>query len=121
MQKLCQLLLQLQMELQRAVEKARAGAARAVPLKRLCARLNDLRIRRQTEVVVRAEHYAPLALHDDLNVLTRFQRMEIGIYAFFPVIFCKGKVFAFCENIHRLQLLLLISKILIKIFELISV
>ena len=105
MYKACQLCFEFEVHFKCAVKKARARAACAVPLKCLYAGLHDLRLSRQPEVIVRAEHYAPLALHDDLNVLTRFQRMEIGIYAFFPVIFCKGKVFAFCENIHRLQLL----------------
>ena len=105
MYELRQLGLKLEVHFKSAVQETGAGAARTVFLKRVYPGLHDLRLCGQSEVVVRAEHYAPLALHDDLNVLTRFQRMEIGIYAFFPVIFCKGKVFAFCENIHRLQLL----------------
>ena len=81
MQKSRQLLLQLQMELQRAVEKTRAGAAGAELHICLHARLDDLRVGRETQIVIRAQHDAALALHDDLGILLGLEGMKIRIDA----------------------------------------
>ncbi len=116
MHKTRKLRFKLEVHFKRAVEKTRAGAARAVLLKRLYTGLHHLRLGRQPEVIIRAEHYAPLPLHDDFNILTRFKRVKIGVYAFLSVVFRKGKVFALCENIHWPRPPPLTSIILIKIF-----
>ena len=84
MQEFSQLVLQLQVQLQRAVQKAGAAAAGAVPLQRLKARLLHLGAGGQAQIVVAAQHDAALALHDDLGVLAGLQRVKVGIYALFP-------------------------------------
>ena len=78
-EKVSQFRLQLQMQLQGAVEEARAGTARAVLFDRLQTGFQHLRAGGQPQVVVGAEHDAALALHDDLRALPRFQRVEIGV------------------------------------------
>ena len=84
MQKIGERILQLQMQLQRSVEKAGAGAARAVLFERFHAGFDDLLVDGQTQIIVGAEHDAALALHDDLRILPRFQRVEVGINTPFP-------------------------------------
>ena len=80
-QKCRQLLFQLQMQLQRSVQKPRARAARAEALIRLHTRADDVFVRRQPQIVVRAQHDPPLALHDDRHILLGLERMEIRINA----------------------------------------
>lgn len=69
------------MQRQRPVQEAGAGAAGAELLIGFDARLNDLGVCGESKIVVRTEHDAALALHDDLDVLLRFERMEIWINA----------------------------------------
>ena len=69
------------MHFQRTIEETGAGAAGAKILIGFDARLDDLGVCGESKVVVRAEHDAALALHDDLDVLLRFERMEIRIDA----------------------------------------
>ena len=71
--------LEFKMQIEVAVEEARAGATRSVLLNRLDSRLHDLWARRQPEVVVGAEHDAALAFHDDNSILARLEAMEIRI------------------------------------------
>ena len=97
-----ELLFQLQMKLQRAVHEAGAAAAGAILLQRLDAGLDDLGIHGETQIVVGAQHDTALALHDDFHVLTRFQRMEIGVDPHLPIFICEGKSAAFFKNIHFL-------------------
>ena len=74
-----ELALEFEVEVERAVEEARAGAARSVLLNRLDGSLHDFRTRREAKVVVRAEHDAALALHDDYCILPGFKPVEIRI------------------------------------------
>ena len=100
-QELRQLRLELQVHFQRAVEIAGPGAAGAVLLKGVNAGLDDLRIRGQAEIVVGAEHDAALALHDNLDVLTRFQGVTVGIEALLHKISGDRKAVALRKNIHK--------------------
>ena len=102
-EKVGQLRFQLEVHPQRAVEEPRAGAARAVLPQRLDARVDDVLVDGQAEIVVRAEHDAPLALHNDLDVLPRFQRVEVGVDARFLRVAHDGVVIAFLENIQKEQ------------------
>ena len=74
-----ELALKLEVEVERAVEEARAGAARSVLLDRLDGSLHDFRTGREAEVVVRAEHDAAPALHHHDCVLPGLKPMEIRI------------------------------------------
>ena len=82
-QKFGELRFQLQMHFQRTIEKTGAGAAGAVLLKRFDPGLDDLRAGGKAQIVIGAQHDAAVALHDDLRGLAAFQRVEIGIDAFF--------------------------------------
>ncbi len=79
-EKLCKLILKLQMKFQRSVQKTGAGTAGAVFFKRFDSGLDHLRVRCQSQIVVRSEHNAPFALHDDFHILAALKRMEIRIY-----------------------------------------
>ena len=68
-QKFCKLGLQLQMQLQCAVEKAGTGAACSVFFQRLYAGFDDLGMNGQAQIIVGAQHDAALALHGDLYIL----------------------------------------------------
>ena len=76
-----QLRFEFQVQRQRPVQEPGAGAAGAELLIGFDARLNDLGVCGESKIVVRTEHDAALALHDDLDVLLRFERMEIWINA----------------------------------------
>ena len=78
-QEVRKLLLQLEMQLERSVEEAGAGAAGAKLLIGPDTRLDDLRAGREAQIVVGAEHDAALALHHDLDILPGFERMEIRV------------------------------------------
>ena len=99
-QKFCQLVLQLQMQLERAVQETGAGAAGAERLIGVHTGFDDCFVRRQAEIVVGAEHDAALALHNDLGILPGFERVEIGIDAQILNI----ALIAFFENIHSVLL-----------------
>ena len=103
-QKFCQLVLQLQMQLERAVQKPRAGAAGAERLIGVHTGFDDCFVRRQAEIVVGAEHDAALALHNDLGILPGFERVEIGIDAEIPDFILNIALIAFFENIHSFLL-----------------
>ena len=95
MYKIGKLPLKLQVHVQRAVEETGAGAAGAVFFERLDAGFNDRRLGSQTEVVVRAQHDAAFALHDDLDVLAGLERVEVGIDALVAVFVSQREFFAF--------------------------
>ena len=99
-QKLCQLRLQLQMQLQRAVKEPGAGAAGTVFLQRLDASLDDLRMDGQAQIVVGAQHDPALSLHGDLHILAGLQGVEIGIYPFLLQLAGQRRGIAFFKNIH---------------------
>ena len=82
-QESAQLLLQLQVHLQRAVEEPGAGAAGAVLLQRPDTGLHHLRVGGQPQIVVGAQHDAALALHHDLHILAGLEGVEVGVYALF--------------------------------------
>ena len=100
-----QLLFQLKVQLQRAVEEARAGTAGAVLLDGLKPRSDHVGVGRQAEIVVGPQHDAALALHHDLGVLAGFQRVEIRVDSLFPDFIRHGSFVAFCEQIHCVLLL----------------
>ncbi len=99
-QKLGELGFEIQMQLQRSVEEAGAGTARAVFLERFDAGFDDLGVHGEPEVVVGAEHYAALAFHYDFRVLLGLQGVEIRIYAEFPQLGGAGVAFEFLKKIH---------------------
>ena len=96
-QEIRQFLLQLQMQLQRAVQKARTGTAGSVLLQRFQPRFEYLRTGGQPQVIVRAEHDPALAFHDDFDVLPAFQRVKIGVNALGAQIARDGIGFTFIE------------------------
>ena len=67
--------------------------------------LNDLRVFCQPQIIVRAEHDAALALHNDLGSLPRFQGMEIGVDAHRAVVIGEGIFFAFFKDVLMLHVL----------------
>jgi hypothetical protein len=73
-----QLLLELEMERDRAVEQARPGQPRPVGLQRLAGAGHDPGVVRQPEVVVRAEHDPPRALHLHDGQRGGGERAEVG-------------------------------------------
>ena len=105
-QKLRHLPLKGKVQIQRAVEQAAAAAAGAVFVERLVRGGDDLRVRRQAEVVVRAEHDAPLPLHDDLGVLPRLQLAEIREQIPLAQLVHEAVLIAFCKDVHRASLCL---------------
>ena len=91
-----QFFLKLHVQRQRAVEKTRAGAAGAIPLKRFEASFDYTRVRGKAEIVIGAEHNAALALHDDLYILTRFELVKVRIDVRRPDLINIG-IGTFCE------------------------
>ena len=69
------------MKIERAVKKAGTGAASAVFLHGLHARVYDLLIHGKPKIIVAAKHYPSLALHHYLYILLRFKLVKIGIYS----------------------------------------
>ncbi len=74
-----QLRLQLQVDVQRAVEEARAGAAAAVLVDGRLDGLLDLRVVGQAEVAVGAHHDDLAAIERDLGILRGADGPEVGI------------------------------------------
>ena len=72
------LALELQVQVERAVEQARAGQAGAVALERVARALHHARVGGEPEVVVGAEHDALGALHLDDGRGGRLERAEVG-------------------------------------------
>ena len=72
-------LLQLQVEVERAVEEAAARAARAVVGDRLLRGLDDARVVRQAEVVVRPGHDDLVPADDGPRALRHFDGAEVGV------------------------------------------
>ena len=103
-QKFCKLVLQLQMQLERAVQETGAGAAGAERLIGVHTGFDDCFVRCQAEIVVGAEHDAALTLHNDLGILPGFERVEIGIDAQIPDLILNVALIAFFENIHSVLL-----------------
>ena len=99
-QKPAQLLLQLQVHIQRAVQKTGTGAAGAVLFQCLDACFHDFRVDGQAQIVVGAQHDAALAFHHDLHILTGFQRMEIGIDPLLFQLIRQRMLITFFKNIH---------------------
>src|ERR1017187_10207832 len=75
---------QLQVDVQAAVEEARAGATGAVFRDRRLSRGFDLRVVGQAQVAVGAQHEDFLALNHDFGVLARGNGAEIGVQPEFP-------------------------------------
>ena len=93
------------MQPQRPVEKPGAGAAGAVLLEGPDTGLNDLRVRGQTQIIVRAEHDPAFALHDDLGILSGLQRVEIWINTHFLYLIGNRRLKAFLKNVHTVSFL----------------
>ena len=72
-------LLQLLVQVQRAVQEAAARAPAAILVQRLLCRLQHPRVMRQPQVVVRADHDLALAMDDDFRVVRRLDRHKIRI------------------------------------------
>ena len=68
------------------------------------AGFDDCLIRRQTEIIVRSQHDAALALHNDLGILPGFERVEIGIDAEIPDFILNIALIAFFKNVHNILL-----------------
>ena len=96
-----QLLFQLQMHGQRAVQKPGAGAARAEVLQSPDAGLHHFGAAGEAQIVVGPQHDPPPALHDDLWPLPGLQGAEIGIDALLPVFIRQGRGVTLCKQIHR--------------------
>ena len=101
MDKFRQFFFQLQVHLQGPVEKTGAGAAAAQLLKGPDAGLHHRRLGGQAQIVVGAQHDAPLALHDHLAVLTGFQGVEIRVDALFLGVVHAGALSAFFKKIDH--------------------
>ena len=100
-QELGQRVLQIQMHLQRAVEEPGAGAAGAVLLQCLDARLHHHRIGGQAQIVVGAQHDAALALHHHLHVLPGLECVEVGVHPLLLQLTGQRGRITFLKNIHR--------------------
>ena len=72
-----ELALELQVQIERAVEKSRAGDAGAVPVERVEGALLDALVAGQAEVVVRPEHDPLLALHLDHRQSGALEHAEV--------------------------------------------
>ena len=83
MQEPGQLLLQLQVQLEGAVEKTGAAAPGAELLQCLYPGLHDLWVCGEAQVVVGAQHNTALAFHHNLYILPGLEGVKIGINAFF--------------------------------------
>jgi hypothetical protein len=89
LQELSQLVLELGMQLQGAVEQPGAGAARSIFSRRLACRLDHPLVLRQAEVVVRADHDLALTPADYIVAVGLLNASEVGIKALSP---CVGTV-----------------------------
>ena len=76
-----ELLLELLVQLHRAVDQARAGHARAEAIDGGLGRLAHLGVRGQAQVVVRAEHQHALAVDLRLRAVVEVERPEEGVDA----------------------------------------
>ena len=83
MQEPGQLLLQLQVQLEGAVEKTGAAAPGAELLQCLYPGLHDLWVCGEAQVVIGAQHNTALAFHHNLYILPGLEGVKIGINAFF--------------------------------------
>ena len=73
-----ELALELEVQVGGAVEEARAGQAGAVAVQRVERALLDALVAGQPEIVVRAEHDPPLALHLDDRQRRTLEHAEVG-------------------------------------------
>ena len=104
MQKAGQSLLQLQVQLQGAVEKPGAAAAGAELFHGAHACLDDLRVGGEAQIVVGPQHDAALTLHHHLYILPGLQGPEVGIHALFLQVGGKRGGIALFKNIHMFLL-----------------
>ena len=104
-EELGEVVLQLLVQVEGAVQEAAAGAAGAVLMERLLGRLEDLRVVREAEVVVRAQHDAPLALDDDDRVLGLGDRLEVRVETRSLDFACLGELPALLEEGHLMHYL----------------
>ena len=96
-----QLCLQLQVHFQGPVEEPGTGAAGSVPLQGVNARLHDLGVRGQAQIVVGAQHNPALALHLHHRVLPGLQGMEVGINPQLLGLVHPGTPLTFFKYIHK--------------------
>ena len=73
-----ELALKLDVEIDRAVEEARAGEAGAVAVERIERTLFDALVAGQPQVVVRAKHHPALALHLDDGEGGALEHVKVG-------------------------------------------
>ena len=95
-----ELLLQLDVQVERAVEEAGARASGAVLLERLDAGLDHLRADREAQIVVRAKHDSPPALHHHFRILTGLEPMEERIKPCGATLVRLLPVVALLKNVH---------------------
>src|SRR5690606_30953595 len=80
-QELRQSLLQLLMQVERAVQEPAPRAAAAVGPQRGLGRLDHLRVMRQPEVVVGTDHDLTLTVDDHFGVVGCLDRYEVRVYS----------------------------------------
>jgi len=95
------LVLQLLVHLERAVQEAGAGAAGAVAPDRLDGRLADAGVGRQAQVVVRAAHDQAVALVQGLGAFVFAQGDEVGVHAGGNRLFGFGVFVRLGKKIHE--------------------
>ena len=74
-------------------------------MQRLLGGLEDLRVMRQPEIVVRAQHDAPLALDDDNGILGFGDRLEVRVETRSLDFACLGELPALLEEGHLMHYL----------------
>src|SRR5580704_10829811 len=80
------------MDVQRAVEKTRAGATGAIFLDSSLGGLFDLWMIGQAQVAVGTEHYYFPAVHQDLGILRGRNCAEVGVNSQAPQLVSRGEV-----------------------------
>ena len=88
--KLGKLLFKLDVEVECAVQEARTGAARAILLHGLDARLDDAVVAGEARVGIRTEHQHMVSAHFNFCSLFAFDGPEIGVHAFRLVFLRQG-------------------------------
>ena len=92
---------QLDMELDRAVEQARAGASSPVAARGFASGLDDSRILREAEVVIRPDHDFALAFADHIVAVGLLDRTEIRVESLGARIGAVPVFSAFLEEVSR--------------------
>ena len=93
------------MQVEGPVQETAAGAAGAVLVQGLLGGFEDLRMMRQAEVVVRAQHDASLALDDDDGILGFGDRLEVRVETRSLDFACLGELPALLEEGHLMHYL----------------